>query len=274
METNAVSFQRLTYFTVLVFLAVYVLIVGQTILTPLAFGALFAFMLKPVCDFMERWIKWRTLAALLTIFAASIPVIGVTMFFSTQFVNVVRDMPSIKEKLNAGAATLYELAKQFLGYTEAQTDQFISEQLTTILDAPLSFLGVGVSSSTAFFAGFFLCIIYIFLFLLYRPAFKNFILVQTGQPSPEGANRHSEIPLRTTAGYPDHGHHEQRRAGHHRHSPCAVLGIPGGNAGHHSLRRYIHWGLAAVSLCPRNRRLQLAAFCRCGIIRPRSGAGG
>ncbi len=187
MQTNTVSLQRLTYFTVLIFLAVYLLIVGQTILAPLAFGALFAFMLKPVCSFLERWIKWRMLAVVVTMFVSSIPVIGVTMFFSTQFVNVVKDMPSIKEKLNDGATALYDWARKLFGYTEAQTDQFISEQIPKLMDAPLSFLGVGVSSSTTFFTGFFLSIVYIFLFLLYRSAFKDFVLVQSGKSKQEKA---------------------------------------------------------------------------------------
>lgn len=185
MNTINISLQRLTYFMALLLLATYFIIVCQSILTPLAFGALFAFMLKPFSAFFERIIKWRILAILLAMFSAFIPIILGTYFFSAQFVNVIQDIPSITDELNAGIATIYNWASQLFSYSRAETNAFLSEQAPKLLNAPLAFLGVGVSSSTSFFVSFFLCIIYVFLFLLYRSAFNSFLLLQAGPDNSE-----------------------------------------------------------------------------------------
>ena len=171
----------MAYFTIMVFLVVYFLIVGQSILVPLAFGALFAFMLKPIVDFFERFIKWRIFSILMALISAIIPVSIVIYFFSSQFVDVVQDMPSIKEKLNTGVATLYDWAKSIFGFTKAEADEAFSNQVSSLMDAPLSFLGVGLTSTTSFLTGLFLSFIYIFLFLLYRSGFKDFLLIQASK---------------------------------------------------------------------------------------------
>jgi len=177
MRANNISLMRLASFGVLLFMVVYLLVIGKTILVPLTFGALFAFMLKPLCTRYERWIKWRTLAVVLAMITITIPLSGIVFFFSKQCVNVIADMPSIQERLNAGINMIYDYAKGTLGYTEAETDQFFSEKLPGMID-PSSLVGSGFSTSTAVLTGFFLTIIYIFLFLLYRAAFKRFILLQ------------------------------------------------------------------------------------------------
>ena len=181
MNSNSLSIQRMAYFTIMVFLVVYFLIVGQSILVPLAFGALFAFMLKPIVDFFERFIKWRIFSILMALISAIIPVSIVIYFFSSQFVDVVQDMPSIKEKLNTGVATLYDWAKSIFGFTKAEADEAFSNQVSSLMDAPLSFLGVGLTSTTSFLTGLFLSFIYIFLFLLYRSGFKDFLLIQASK---------------------------------------------------------------------------------------------
>ncbi len=177
MQPNPISLQRITAFVILVFLGVYLLVVGQEILAPLAFAALFALMLKPICDFYERKL-WRIPSIILSLFTAAIPVIGLFYFFSTQLVNVFADMPSIQEKLNAGLEMLYEWTSSKFGYSEDETDSFIKEQLPKILNSPMSGIGGGFLSSAVFLVNLFLTLIYIFLFLLYRTAFKNFALMQ------------------------------------------------------------------------------------------------
>ena len=179
METNKISLQRLAHFFLLLFLVGYLLIIGQTILAPLAFGALFAFMLKPVADFYEKYIKWQIPAIVLTMLSATIPVLIIIMLFSSQLVDVFEDMPSIEKKLNAGLNSLEGWVRQTFGLTRREADELISEQTSKLVDAPISFLSGGLVSSTTFLTGFFLTGIYVFLFLLYRSAFKHFFLMQS-----------------------------------------------------------------------------------------------
>lgn len=185
MKANKISLRRLASFGALLFMLVYVLVIGQSILVPLTFGALLAFMLKPLCTKFERWLKWRVLAISFTMLATFIPLVVLLYFFSSQLVTVLTDMPSIEERINAGLATLYKLAKTQLGYSKAEAEQMVTEQLPNMLSSPMSALGTGFTTSTSFFTGLFLTIIYIFLFLLYRSAFKNFILLQSSSKKRE-----------------------------------------------------------------------------------------
>jgi predicted PurR-regulated permease PerM len=177
MQTNPVSIQRIAAFVILIFLGVYLLVLGQSILTALAFGALFALMLKPVCAFYERKL-WRIPSIILSLITAAIPLVGLFYFFSTQLVNVFEDMPSIQEKLSNGVEVIYDWIGNKFGYSEAETDTLLKEQLPKILNGPMSGIGGGFLSSAVFLVNFFLTLIYTFLFLLYRSAFKQFVIMQ------------------------------------------------------------------------------------------------
>lgn len=151
--------------------------VAKIILVPLTFGALFAFMLKPLCTRYERKIKWRTMAIALAMATAAIPISGIIYFFSKQCGRVIADMPSIQEKLDKGICMVYNCATNTLGYTEEETNAFLTEKLPSMISSS-DFFGNSFSVSTAVITGFMLTLIYIFLFLLYRSAFKNFLLLQ------------------------------------------------------------------------------------------------
>jgi predicted PurR-regulated permease PerM len=200
MSANKISLGRLASFGLLLFMGVYILVIGKTILAPIVFGALLAFMLKPLCGRFERWIKWRTMAIVLAMVSAIVPLTLVIYFFSSQFMNVMADMPSIKEKLNTGITMVYSGARNMLGFSRAETDKFFTEQLPAMVSSS-SFFGEGFSSSAAFLTGFLLTFIYIFLFLLYRSAFKNFIEMQTHQKKREGTNELLDSIQKVIQGY-------------------------------------------------------------------------
>ncbi|MBI1226697.1 MAG: AI-2E family transporter [Bacteroidetes bacterium] len=199
-RANKFSLRLLASFGALLFMVVYILVIGKSILAPLVFGALFAFMLKPLCSRFERWIKWRSLAIILAMASAIIPITIVIYFFSSQFMKVVADMPSIKEKLNNGITMVYSATRNMLGFSRAETDQFFTEQLPSMISSS-SFFGNGVSTSASFITGFLLTFIYIFLFLLYRSAFKNFILMQSHQTKRESTHSLLENIQKVIQGY-------------------------------------------------------------------------
>ena len=200
MKANKISLRRVANFGMLLFMVVYVLVIGQSILVPLTFGALFAFMLKPLCTRYGRWIKWRSLAIILAMVTAIVPLTAIVYFFSTQLMKVMADMPSIKEKLNTGISRIYFYTKNTLGFTRTETDHFFSEQLPSMVSSS-SFFGDGFSFSAAFITGFFLTFIYVFIFLLYRSAFKDFMLMQTQMTQREGTHELLEKIQKVVHGY-------------------------------------------------------------------------
>lgn len=187
MKADKINLQRLTYFFILLLLAGYLLVIGKSILAPLAFGMLLALMVMPVARFFDRWVKWQIPSITLTIFATAIPVLLVITLFSTQLVDVVKNMPSIEDELMAGLKSLENQIRQTFGLTRREAGELLSNQASKLISMPLNFLQGGLTSSTSFVTGSLLAVVYLFLFLLYRSAFKNFILMQSSEDSQERA---------------------------------------------------------------------------------------
>ncbi len=187
MQDNTLSLQRLTHFAILLFLVIYLLSVGRALLVPLAFGALFAFMLMPVAWFIERYVPWRIPAILVTLLIAIIPIVGIVALFSSQFAAVFQSMPAIGERLNAGLTSLFSWINEQFGYTRAETEQMIREQSSKILQSPMFSISKGLSTSSAILSGIVLTLVYTLLFLLYRSAIKKFILVQVTSQKKDSA---------------------------------------------------------------------------------------
>jgi predicted PurR-regulated permease PerM len=179
MNNQLISLQRVGFALLIVFLVGYIVVIGSSVLIPVTFGAFFALMLMPVCNFLERWIPWRIPVIFLTFLLALIPVSGVATLLSIQLVDVVNNLPAIGGKMQSAVGDIFIWLHQNFDFSQADSEQWISENLSSIFQTPLSFLGRGVSLSTTFFANLALTIIYTFFFLLYRSAFKRFALIQS-----------------------------------------------------------------------------------------------
>jgi predicted PurR-regulated permease PerM len=189
MHTNKISLERIVFSIILILLLGHILVIGQNILVPLAFGALFAFMLKPIAGFFERFVKRRIPSILLTMLTATVLVALVITLFSTQLVDVVESMPSIEARLNDGLKSVQNTLRNTFGLTPSETDKIINEQAGKLIQTPISFLQGGLVSSTSFLTGLALTGIYVFFFLLYRSAFKNFVLIQNPKRKRESARK-------------------------------------------------------------------------------------
>ena len=99
MNHSAGTLQRVAYFLIVAVITVYILIIGQFIIVPMIFAALLSIMVQPLCNFLERYIKWKVPAILLSFLALLIPATGIIMFFSYQMGEVIRNMPAITENL-------------------------------------------------------------------------------------------------------------------------------------------------------------------------------
>lgn len=180
MNDRFTSLQRITHVLIILFLIGYLLIIGKNILIPITFAAFFAFMLKPLCGFIERGIPWRVPAIFLTFLIVAIPVLGVLALLSFQLVDVVQNLTSISEKLQASISDLFIWLNQQFGFSKTESEQWISDNAPRLLEGPLSAIGQSMSSSTSFVINFVLTVIYTFFFLLYRSAIKSFIMIQAG----------------------------------------------------------------------------------------------
>ncbi len=158
----------------------YILIIGKNVLSPLVFGAIFAFMLKPLCGKLEKYISNRPLTITFSFIISMIPILTLIFLFSMQFIDVFQNLDSISEKLKNGVYDIFNMINTQFGISRKEGEAIISENTSTIVQTPISYLGTTLSLSSNFLVNFFLTIIYTFLILLYRTSLKQFFLIQFG----------------------------------------------------------------------------------------------
>jgi len=178
MNQSAGTLQRFAYFLIITVITGYVLVIGKFIIVPIVFAALLSIMVQPISNFLERYIRWKVPAILLTFLAVLVPVSGIIMFFSYQLGDVIQNMPAITDNLKHATDLVFAWLEDQFGITRAQSWDWLRSNFSRILDSPIQFFKGGLSSGTAFLLNFFMVLIFMFFFLLYRGAIKNFILLQ------------------------------------------------------------------------------------------------
>jgi len=178
MNQTSGHIQRIAYSLITLVIVVYVFIAGKFIIIPLIFAALLAMMIQPICNFLERYIKFKIPVILLSLLTVLIFLFGIIMFFSYQLGDVISDMPAITDKLQQSSNQLFNWLTDNFGITKAQTWSWFRSNFSRLLDSPIKFFKGGLVSSTTFLINFFMVLIFIFFFLLYRGGIKNFLLVQ------------------------------------------------------------------------------------------------
>ncbi len=178
MKLRKLNFEQTGWFLIIGIAIGYLLIIGKEILMPLCFAVLFSFMLKPLCDKFEDWTKQRILSIFLTFLVVTIPIIGILMIFSYQSIDVFQDIPAISEKVETGINKIFRWLNQNFGLSKREGKEWLSENSPNVVQAPISFIAKGLSSSTALLTNLGLIALYTFFLLLYRTSVKYFLLIQ------------------------------------------------------------------------------------------------
>lgn len=187
MQHFTLSIQRVAYFLLTLFILGFILIEGQSLLAPMAFAALFAAMLQPVSGFLEGIFKNRIFAIFMAFLIVLLPILTLFTFFSLQIANVVGNINGLVDQILDGFETGVLWLGETLGLSQGEMQTWLTENFSTVLDAPLNLITSSLSSSTSIMASILICFIYTFFFLLYRTAFKNFLLTQFDRRNREEA---------------------------------------------------------------------------------------
>lgn len=178
MPSTRFSFQKLAYALICLCIVLFLLYVGSSFLTPLTFGVLFAFMLKPVCDRLERVVGSRVFAILITLLLVGVSIGGVFTFFFIRVSAVVSQADNIAQNLKNAMVEVLNQFGAWFGLTAEETSRYFGENFLNTVTEPFTILTSGLSASSYVVGNFFLIILYTFFFLLYRTAFKNFLIGQ------------------------------------------------------------------------------------------------
>jgi putative heme transporter len=147
------------------------LILTKDIVMPIAFAALFSVVLLPLVKRFEK--KLGRIFSIAVVLMIVFLVMGlVSWFVVAQLSSLTQSLPDLEGKFDALINTVQQQANELLHINSKEQTQILKDGLKDLS----TYVGT-VLLSTSYFAYFFIQVpIYIFLFLLYRERFKDFLL--------------------------------------------------------------------------------------------------
>lgn len=151
----------------------YLFYIGQDIICPILLAMLFAILLRPVASFLNEKFRFpNVLACLVTILLFALLIVGVLYFISSQIAVMADDWDKIKSNMQLHFEHLQNYMKdtfnvstqeqeKFLKDAEGKGKQMIGSTLLSVTDVLFSMLVIPI---------------YMFLILLYRTHFANFVV--------------------------------------------------------------------------------------------------
>jgi predicted PurR-regulated permease PerM len=170
-----------TYFLLFTILSAFLLIEAQDVFLPLTFSTIFAFIVLPLSNSLEKRRFPRWLSALVSVVLIAILVGFLVAILSYQIAQFADDMPMLKGKLNEKIFDLQQYIRKQWGYTVTEQNKWIDKQKDANDDQAGSFLMFFFSATTGFIANLTLIPIIIFFMLLYRHRFKTFFSLLDNQ---------------------------------------------------------------------------------------------
>jgi predicted PurR-regulated permease PerM len=156
-------------------IVVFILWVLKDVLVPLAFAAILAILILPVCSFLERKGFPRILAISVTIFV----VFALFVFLITLLVGQIRTLDEVWPMMIEKGENWLVYGQEFISEKlNIKHDQQLTEggkYLSEVFKSSTSFFSNALSNTTGFLASLALIPLYVFLMLLYRDFFKEFL---------------------------------------------------------------------------------------------------
>ena len=171
--------RNLAYLLVVIIGGGYLLMAGRGLLFPLFFAVFFSFLLMPLEKAIYTRIRSKFVSVVSTILIVTAAIGGLMFLFGNQLFYIVRDMASIQDQLKAGLQQFLTFIDENIPYVDVPADQeSLDRTIGKILEAPVRFIGAGISDVAGFILNALLTLIYTVFILIYKDAFKDFFMIQ------------------------------------------------------------------------------------------------
>ncbi|HEY5327170.1 MAG TPA: AI-2E family transporter [Mucilaginibacter sp.] len=174
-KTTVPFYERLALVLVGLIAMGYLIILAKEVLDPLVFGFLFAILLLPVADFLEKKLRLpRTLSSLVSILFLVTFVGGILYMVGSQISSLASDWPLLKSQVNQSLRDLSEWGQQIFHINASKEMSYLHDTQTKIIASGGDVLSqtFGAISSLMLFYVFIL--IFTFFILLYRRLLLRF----------------------------------------------------------------------------------------------------
>jgi len=170
-------YAKLAYLLISLISLVYIAIVGQTIIAPIVFAFLFAFLLLPFADFLEVKCRLsRTVSSFIAILALVIAILTIMVVLGSQMTDLAQDWPAFKQQFMDATGSLQNwISDTFHIDAKAQLD-YISSSATRVFSTGTTLLGHTILSISSVVLFLVLIFLYSFFILLHRRLLLRFIV--------------------------------------------------------------------------------------------------
>ncbi|MCF8228304.1 MAG: AI-2E family transporter [Bacteroidales bacterium] len=167
---------RLLIFLLNMLLLFTAIIVARDYLYPIVLGMLFAYLLFPIANWLEKNHFPRILANLVSIIFGIIVIASALVFIYNQIEILLQDLPQIKKQASQNIGGIVSSVNDYLGLDEREIRNLLSQRVNHLFDSSSDFINNVFSATTGTLVKAGLLPVYVFLFLYYRTKIAYFIL--------------------------------------------------------------------------------------------------
>ena len=157
----------------------FLLLQGRGLLFPIFFAIFFSFLLMPLEKRLHRLIHNKVFSITGCVLLVLSFVSVLAFVFGYQIIQIVSEMTSIQAQIESGIEAIFVFFDEHVPYMQMPEDQAqINEMISKVIAAPIDFVGAGISNGAGFIFNMATTIIYTIFLLIYKEAFKDFIMIQ------------------------------------------------------------------------------------------------
>ena len=174
--TRFPSAQRFSFFLLAIILTLFVLIQAKLFLYPLALAVLFAYLLYPIANFLEKHRFPRLLAIFVSVIIFLAIVGGAVLLVYKRVIGFMGDFPGFRDKALNNIDILQNQLNLLFGNIDVNIMAFLKTRVSGLFDASNDFMNRAFAATTGTIFRLAILPILIFMFLYYRTKFAYFIL--------------------------------------------------------------------------------------------------
>jgi predicted PurR-regulated permease PerM len=164
--------------TLIGFLALgYLIIVGKDILDPLIFGFIFAILLLPVSNFLEKKLRLpRSMSSLVSILLMVALVGSILYLVGSQISNLANDWPMLKNQVTQSLRDLQDWIQSAFNINARNQLKYVNDASKKIMASGTDVVGTTFGAISSLMIFYVFILIFTFFILLYRRLLLRFII--------------------------------------------------------------------------------------------------
>lgn len=158
-----------------VILTFIILIYGKFILMPLAFAALIAMLLEPLCQRLERVRLNRVLAIIVSMIVLFIILGGIISMLSIQLVQFTDRLPEANQKIQAVSRDILQFMETRFGLSPSRQVDYLEQGLSVVVNKSGEYMSTALGATTSVFTTLGLLPFFVFFMMYYKERYRTFL---------------------------------------------------------------------------------------------------